>query len=182
MPFAVTHILVPLLLVAIIRDFYINKKNKKFSLHYVLIAGLGGILPDIDVAFFWVLYFFGFSFEQIHKTALHSIFIPLLFLILFLVMRKVNVRARICNIGRHRLKLSIIFLMLCIGSFFHLIMDMFFEPFALFYPLYNLKFGVILTTYLPNDLQWLVLPSLDAFFLIIWLLYLEFKHKISDFI
>jgi len=49
MPQAVTHILAPILLVSIFRDFCLRKKDKKhFSLHYVLIAGLGGILPDID--------------------------------------------------------------------------------------------------------------------------------------
>ena len=45
MPEAVTHILIPILLVALFRDFYWKKRNKgknNFPLHYVLIAGLGG--------------------------------------------------------------------------------------------------------------------------------------------
>ena len=47
MPQAAAHILITIILIALIRDFYIRKK-KKFPLHYVLIAGLGGILPDLD--------------------------------------------------------------------------------------------------------------------------------------
>ena len=116
MPYAVTHILVPLLLVALIRDFYFKKK---FSLHYVLIAGIAGILPDLDIAAFWVLYFFNFTFEQIHRTILHSLSIPLLFLLISILFKKMNLPA----IGRHKLKLNIIFLMIAFGSFTHLILD-----------------------------------------------------------
>jgi len=55
MPQAVTHILVPILLVAIFRDFYLKKKSKRhFPLHYVFLAGIGGILLDIDIIFFWL--------------------------------------------------------------------------------------------------------------------------------
>lgn len=173
MPFAVTHILAPLILVAIIRDFFLKKK---FSLHYVLIAGLAGILPDIDVALFWVLYFFGFTFEQIHKTFLHSLFIPLFFFLLYLTFLSRKDKNK-------KLRLSIVFLMLAIGSLIHLILDGIFGPtFQLFYPISNLQVGFYLTDYLPYELQSLFLPSLDALLLIIWLIYLEVKHKISDFI
>ena len=181
MPFAVTHILVPLLLAAIIRDFLLKKK--KFSMHYVLIAGLGGILPDIDVAFFWILYFFGFTFEQVHKTFLHSIFIPVLFFIFYLALKNINIKAKICNIGRHELKLSIIFLMLAFGSFTHIALDgIFGESFQALYPASDKLVGINLVSYLPYELQGLALPSLDAFLLLIWIVYLEVRHRISDFI
>ena len=184
MPFAVTHILVPLILTALIRDFYIRKKGKKkFSLHYVLIAGIAGILPDIDLAALWILHFFGFAYEQIHKTFLHSLFIPIVFLILFLALKNANVKARICNIGKHNLKLSVIFLMILIGSLIHITLDSLFgEPINLLYPFTNLQIGINLVSYLPLELQGLAMPSLDAALLIIWLIYLELKHKISDFI
>tara|TARA_Y100000310_G_scaffold345426_1_gene464826 strand:+ start:6318 stop:6482 length:165 start_codon:yes stop_codon:yes gene_type:complete len=52
MPQAVTHILIPILLVSLLRDLFV-KRGKKFSSHYILIAGLGGVLPDIDIAFFF---------------------------------------------------------------------------------------------------------------------------------
>ncbi len=179
MPQVVTHILVPLLIIAIVRDFYLKNKNKKkFSLHYVLIAGLAGIIPDLDIAAFFVLNFFGFTFEQVHKTFTHSIFIPLLFFLLFLLLKN-----RKIELGRHKLKLSIIFLMFAIGSFMHLILDTLFGPaFAPFYPFSKLIIGIDLVGYLPHALQSLAIPSLDAILLIVWLIYLELKHKISDFI
>ena len=50
MPQAVTHILVPIILLSIIRDKIVSKNKKAhFPLHYVLIAGLAGGLPDIDI-------------------------------------------------------------------------------------------------------------------------------------
>ena len=179
MPQVVTHILMPLLIIAIVRDFYLkNKDKKKFSLHYVLIAGLAGIIPDLDIAAFFILNFFGFTFEQVHKTFTHSIFIPLFFFLLFILLK--DNRA---GIGRHKLKLNLIFLMLAIGSFMHLILDALFGPaFALFSPLSQSVVGINLAGYLPYALQSLAMPSLDALLLIIWLVYLELKHKISDFI
>ncbi len=176
MPFAVTHILVPLLLAAIIRDFLLKKK---FPLHYVLIAGISGILPDLDILAFWILYFFGFTFEQVHKTILHSLALPILFFLLFILFSKVN----ISGIGKHKLKLNLIFLMIAFGSFTHLVLDVIFgELITPFWPFSNLSMGINILEYLPKELQWMALPMLDGFLFIIWLIYLEFKHKISDFI
>lgn len=180
MPLAVTHILVPLIIMALIRDIYIkNKDKRKFSLNYVLIAGISGIIPDLDIAAFWILYFFDFTFEQVHKTILHSLSIPLLFLLLFILFKKANTS----RIGKRKLKLNIIFLMMAFGSFIHLILDAIFGELIIpFWPFNNLALGINFITYLPNELQWMFLPMLDGLLLIIWLIYLEFKHKISDFI
>tara|TARA_Y100000034_G_scaffold125404_1_gene174896 strand:- start:851 stop:994 length:144 start_codon:yes stop_codon:yes gene_type:complete len=47
MPYAVTHVLVAIIVAELLRDYW-----KKFNLHYVLIAGIGGLLPDIDIIVF----------------------------------------------------------------------------------------------------------------------------------
>ncbi len=60
MPFAVTHILVPILILEVFRNIFF-KDHKKFPRYYILIAALGGVLPDFDIGVFYVLYFFGFS-------------------------------------------------------------------------------------------------------------------------
>ena len=184
MPLLVTHILAPILLVAIIRDFYLKKRNKrKFPLHYVLIAGLGGVLPDIDIIFSIFLYLLRITEWDIHKTFTHSLFFVVSLFFLFLIFKPVHAKAKICNIGRHKLKLSTIFLMLSIGSLIHIILDMIFgEPAYLSYPLYNKDYGINLVTYLPSGIQNLALPTLDGILLVLWLIYLELKHKISDFI
>ena len=180
---AVTHILVPLILVAVFRDFYLRKNSReKFPLHYVFIAGISGVIPDLDIAAFLLLRFFGFTFWEVHKTYLHSIFFPLIFFMLFVILYPVNLKSRICNIGKHQLKLSIIFLMASTGILSHLILDSIFGmPLNFLYP-FELTLGLNLISYLPQDLKDLAMPVLDAALLIIYLIYLETKHKISDYI
>lgn len=204
MPHAVTHVLIAIVLMSFIRDFYIKKtfsgfrdaqdaksrsfrkhldisKNgrKTFPLHYVLIAGIAGLLPDIDIVSFWILNFFNFTLNEVHRTFTHTLFIPLIFFILFLAFSKVKIR----ELGKHKLKLSIIFLMIAFGSFIHLLLDAtlagYIRP---FYPFSLLSVGINLIGYLPSTLRDLALPSLDAAILVLWLAYMELKHKISDFI
>ena len=87
------------------------------------------------------------------------------------------------GIGRHKLKLNIIFLMIAIGILSHISLDYFFgESITILAPFSNFKLGIDLLMYFPEKLRLLVMPSLDAALLIIWLIYLELKHKISDFI
>ena len=184
MPYAVAHILVPIILVALFRDFYLKSRDRKeFPLHYVLLAGLGGVLPDIDLPISVVLNFLGFASWNVHKTFTNSLLFPVIFLLLFLVLLPVHKKARICNLTRHKLKLSIIFLIVAIGSLIHIFLDALVGGQAFFfYPFSIHDYGLYLTEYLPKELQALSLPLLDGIFLVIWIAYLEVKHKISDFI
>ncbi len=171
MPQAVTHLLVPLVTGSWIKDWYENKKGRgTFSLRYALIAGLGGILPDIDI-----LHFFGFTLEQVHRTFTHTIFLPLIFLILYFVINKET------KIGK--LRWDLIFLMLALGTSIHLILDAILSGyFVPLYPFFNWQIGLNLIGQLPIPLQTLALPCLDGALLILWIIYLEWKHKVSDFI
>jgi len=181
MPQAAAHILIPLISISIFRDYLIrkNKKWKKqFSLHYVLIVGIAGVIPDLDVLAFWVLNFFGFSYEAIHRTFMHTIFIPLIFLLLGILFIKSDYL-----VGRHKLKLYLIFFMISLGCFFHLILDSIFQGYIIpLYPFFDYSIGLSLFSYLPKSLEMIAAPSLDSGLIIIWLIYIELKHKISDFI
>ena len=184
MPQAVTHILVPIILIALFRDYYLrNKYRKEFPLHYVLIAGIGGVLPDIDLIFSVFLNLFGIPEWNIHKTFTHSLFFPIIFFVLFLVLKPINEKAKICNLTRHKLKLSLIFLMISIGVLMHNFLDALIGgPAYLFYPFSSVNYAINLTNYLPKDLQGLFPALLDGILLVIWIAYLELKHKISDFV
>lgn len=183
MPQAVTHILIPLLVVSFWRD-YVLSRNKKahFPLHYVFIAGIAGGLPDIDIALSLLLQLGGVENWWIHKTFTHSLLFPLCFLVLAFILRNAHAQARICNIGRHKLKLSMISLMIAMGVFLHIILDALAGEYAYFwYPFSMTDFGVNLFALVP--LEWSTTAALiDGILLIFWLAYLEFKHKISDFI
>lgn len=180
MPQAVAHILLPLILASIIRDFYIKKKDRKnFPLHYVLIVGLAGILPDIDVVAFWFLHFFGFNLGEVHRTFSHTIFVPIVFIILGLLFTGRS----FSTLRKHKLKINIVFYCFAIGSLFHLILDGVFVGYvAPLYPFITTPIGLNMFGYLPKILNEIAPASLDAGLLIIYLAYLELKHKISDFI
>ncbi len=178
MPTAVLHVLLPLILMAFIKDYYDSRHKNKFPLHYVLIAGIAGLIPDLDVAAFWILHFFGFAYESIHRTFLHSLFIPLIFLILYFIFAKIKK-----PIKKRKLKLSTIFLMLAFGSIIHLILDSIFQGFIMpFYPLSFFEIGLNLANYFSYPLDELFIPTLEAILLVLWLIWLQVKHKISDFI
>ncbi|MBI5803719.1 metal-dependent hydrolase [Candidatus Pacearchaeota archaeon] len=168
MPLAVTHIIFPILLFSLIRDYYLKKGDReKFQLHYVLIVGIGGVLPDIDIPISFILNFLGITSWDVHYTFTHSLFLPLSLFVLFLIFNTFNLKAKLCNISRHKLKLSLIFLMLAIGTLIHIILDASFQNFL------DL-FSTELRSYIP--------ATLDGILLVIWIIYLEIKHKISGFI
>ncbi len=179
MPYAVIHILIPLILVSILRDL----RKKKFSLHYAFIAGFGGILPDIDILISIALNAFGVLDWNIHKTFTHTLFFPLIFLALFLATLPINKKARVCNIGRHKLTISLIFLALTFGTLTHIALDTILgAPSYLLYPFSDTNYSLDIFGWVSNEIYPLVFPLMDGFMFILWLIYLEWKHKISDFI
>ena len=180
MPHAVTHFLIPAILVALFRDFYLRKRDRrKFPLHYVLIAGLAGLLPDGDIAVYYVLSFFGFAMNEIHRTFSHTLFVP----IIFLALSGIFIKAKSRELGKHKLKLSAIFAVVAFGTFMHLALDGTIDGKILpFYPLSYYSFGINLLQLVPTQLQDTLIPSIDALLLVLWMVYLELRHKISDFI
>jgi len=180
MPTAVTHLLVPIILVALYRDLYVRKNGKrKFPLHYVLIAGLGGVLPDIDFVAYFILHFYGFAYDQVHRQITHSLIVPLSFLILGFLTSRVKPFI----LRKHHLTLKGIFFALSFGTLTHIILDALVwgqvHPFA---PFSSFAYGLNSVSYLSTEIQPIIIPFVEGVLLVIWLLYLELKHKISDFI
>lgn len=175
---AVFHIIFALLIAEFIREYCVKNKYQ-FSIMYVFICGLAAILPDIDVVAHWVLYFFGFALNEVHRTFTHTLFIPLIFVLAALFIWNLKYK----ELGKRHLKLHIIFLMIALGTFTHLFLDAtvagVIRP---FYPFSNYSIGLNLIGFLPPALQQLALPCLDAAIFILWLVWLEVHHKISNFI
>jgi membrane-bound metal-dependent hydrolase YbcI (DUF457 family) len=183
MPQAVLHVLVPLIIASLFKDWYDSRHKKKLPLHYVLIAGIAGLFPDLDIIVFWFLHFFGFTISEVHRTFTHTIFIPIIFLILFFIFMKADVKAKICNISKHKLKISLIFLAISFGTLVHIILDGIFVGFIMpFYPLSNIAIGLNIAGIFPDPLNNALIPSIDAVILVLWLLYIGLSHKVSDFI
>jgi len=154
--------------------FILKKNKRKFPLHYVLIAGLAGLLPDLDIAVYYILSFFGFTLQEIHRTFSHNIFIPLIFLLLGFLF--IGVRNR--ELGKHKLKLSTIFFVISFGVVIHLILDALVSGVVfLFYPFSDYFVGLNLIRLLPVAWQQTIEPTMDAAILIFWIIYMEVRHN-----
>lgn len=176
MPHAVTHFLLTVILLELFRDLFFKDK-KLFPVHYVFIGGLAGLLPDLDIAIYYVLSFFGFTMQEVHRTFSHNLFFPLLFVILGLLFYKFKNK----ELGEHHLKLKNIFFVIAFGIFIHLLLDSIISGGIMpFYPISNYSFGLNLIGLVPSPWQDTIMPTIDAVLLILWMIYLEMKHRISD--
>ncbi len=181
MPQAILHILVPLTLAALFKDIYERNHGRgTFPLHYVLIAGIAGIIPDLDVAVFFIVHLlFGLDFDAIHRTGAHTLFVPLAFCGLAIIFRKSHVKF----LRTHHLKVPIVFYLLAFGSLIHMILDSIFGGTIMpLYPLSHFAIGFNLVGRLPEQIGRVFVPSLEAGLFVLWLIWLEVKHKVSDFI
>lgn len=170
MPLAVTHVLLTIILVDLYRDYF-AKHKKYFTIHTLFIAGIGGILPDIDIPLSQVINYLGFSSNLlVHGGVTHTIIFGLVFLIpaFILFWKKMH-------------KESMYFFVISFGILFHIFLDVMVNEgsYMLLWPLISQTFSITSIVSLGiNGLQ----PSLDAIILLLWLYHEEIKHKIKDFI
>jgi hypothetical protein len=174
MPHAVAHVLIVMILLELYRE-YCSKKS--FPLRYVLIGGLAGLLPDLDVAIFYALSFFGFGYFEVHRVFLHTLLIPLILMVL--AVFSWNFKSKI--LGKQNLKLRNIFLVIAFGVTMHILLDSILASIVPLYPLSSYTIGLNLINFVPLVWRDTILPSIDAVLLVLWLIYLEAKHKISSF-
>ena len=83
MPLAVTHVILTIVLVDLFRDYIMKNHKKYITLHTLFIAGVAGLLPDIDVAinmFFNIIGVQVSGFLQ-HGGIFHTPIFGLIFLI-----------------------------------------------------------------------------------------------------
>lgn len=170
MPYTTTHVLVSIIAIELFREYF-SKNNNKFPRYYILIAAISGIFPDIE-------YLFLLSFKE--RYFLHSIFIPMIFLLLGLASMKLNVKDK--YFGMRHMNIAFIFFVFSAGSLIHIILDsIFVDTIPLFYPFLDYKIGLELVNKFPQHLRELVLPIVDGILLFFWLVWLQFKLKIGDY-
>lgn len=168
MPYAVTHVLLTIIVLEIVRD-YIVRDKRKFPLHFVFLGGVAGLLPDIDILLGWLLKPFGIAVA--HGMITHTIFFAMVFLAISLVYYRFNKRA------------SAIFLIFFSAIVFHVFLDYLLgggyrEGSMLLYPL---SFEMYKLHLLPTEDIPHLMAGLDAVILLLWLYHEEKKHKISSF-
>ncbi len=175
MPYAVTHILLTVLLADLYRD-YVTKHKKYFTLHTILIAGIAGLLPDIDIPLSWLLNVFipgSVPLILTHGGITHTPFFGLIFLLpaFYLWEKKEH-------------KKAMYFFVITFGVLFHVFLDYLLgggmhEGIMVFWPISMATFKI----HLLSTLGLVDVPqALDALILLGWLYHEEMKHKIKDFI
>jgi len=167
MPTAVAHILITIILIDIFRDYFLPKHHlKKFPRWMVLVGGVVGLLPDVDLPFTWLYDAVFGSQLGFHGGITHTYLIPAVILAVAWLM--------------HFLKKEKVTLLLCLiffGYALHITLDFFilggsYQPFMPFS-----DFTLPQTLFTQDHMF-----GLDAILLIAWLFYEEFKHKIKDYI
>jgi len=161
MALAVTHIILTIVAIDLYRDYI---AGKKFPTKYVLIGGIAGLLPDIDIPVGWIYNLLTGSTGSFHGTITHSMVIPIIIAVGALLAYEV---AKKPNIG---LLLGVT----AFGWFFHLILDCVFNPYMIFLPFSALA--------CPFNISQEIVVGVDAVILILWLVHEEWYHKIRDYI
>ncbi|MBI3413510.1 MAG: metal-dependent hydrolase [Candidatus Aenigmarchaeota archaeon] len=175
MPLAVTHVLLTVIAVDLYRD-YVTKHKKYFTLHTIFVAGVAGLLPDIDIPLTWVLnVLIPGSMPAIlaHGGLTHTPFFGLVFLLPAFYLWKDK---------EH--KKAMYFFVITFGVLFHIFLDFLLgggmrEGIMVFWPLSADTFKI----HILSKLGLVDVPQgLDALILLLWLYREERRHKIKDFI
>lgn len=172
MPLAVTHVLLTIILVDLYRDYYL-KNRKYFTLHTIFIAGIGGLLPDIDIPINWILEATGNTISYMnHGGITHTPFFALLFVIPGILLWKKEYQKYACY-----------FFVIAFGIMLHITLDYIigggaYEGVMWLFPVSTQTWKLhIISFFQVKDIP----AALDAIILILWLWHEEAKHKIKEF-
>ena len=158
-PYAVTHILIPIILVDLVRDHVFKLKRCYLPNKYILLAGLSGLLPDIDMVY-----------PGLHGSVTHSIIFPVAFFLAFLIYYRFK------NNRMYK-----IFLMLFVGFSTHVLLDSTFGRVALFFP-FSFEYYGLNFLYEYFSRSYIIYAMIDGSILFLWLIHEELEHKISDYL
>lgn len=165
MAFAVTHVLIVIIILDLIRHYIVGKE--KFPRYLVIIGGIAGLAPDIDVPLGWLLSLMTGQDVAVHRLFTHSIVFVALFLI--------------AAAGFHFQKKEVwrnVFLVIAAGWLVHLVLDCAYggEPIRSFiWPFAGAA------SFCP---RWDIYPfaaSIDAILLVVWLVHEEVHKRIKDY-
>ncbi|PJA69795.1 hypothetical protein CO155_03385 [Candidatus Pacearchaeota archaeon CG_4_9_14_3_um_filter_35_19] len=176
MPYAVTHVIIAIVIADLYRD-YIAKK--KFSKWYVLIAGIAGLLPDADIPFSWIFNFIFGTNYSFHRLFTHSL---LWFMLLFFIgaavyyfAKKSSYKLLKWNVPKDAIVMF--FMAMAFGWLVHIFLDC-----ALSADGYLNIIPTIPLTICPHPFGQTALIGIDAIILMLWLIHEQWHHEIKDYI
>lgn len=161
MALAVTHVILTIVAIDLYRDYL---APKKFPTKYVVIGGIAGLLPDIDIPISWLYNLLTGASGSFHGTLTHYLIIPVVIAVASLLAFEVLKRP----------KDGMLLAVVAFGWLFHLFLDCLFNPYMIFLPLSPLM--------CPFNISDQLIIGLDAAILVLWLVHEEWSHKIRDYI
>jgi membrane-bound metal-dependent hydrolase YbcI (DUF457 family) len=164
MALAVTHVILTIVILDLFRHYLFGKH--KFPRYLLVIGGIAGLLPDIDIPLTWAYNFLTGYLVNLHGTFTHSFIYPILFIALgiFFYQYKEYKWAKICFV-------------ISFGWFTHLSLDCLFGGYKTFF--WPMNFSPVFCP------QWGIssyAASIDAIILILWIVHEEIHNKIKDYI
>lgn len=164
MALAATHILIPIIILDLLRHYYLGLK--KFPRYLLLIGGIAGLAPDIDIPLTWLTHLLVTNNVDFHGTFTHSFFFVVIFFVLGTLFQ-----------WRNNKKWSMIFYVIAFGWFCHLFLDWLYGEYkTLFWP-----FAVTPWTIFPTWTLYTYGESIDAILLVLWLVHQELHNYIKDY-
>ncbi len=167
MALAVTHVLVAIVLLDLARHYLFGQQ--RFPRYLVVIGGIAGLLPDIDIPLGWLLSFFTGTEIGLHRLFTHSLF----FVFLFLLMGIIRQYQEQGNEKRW----SKIFYVIAFGWFIHLVLDCLYGGSSSF--LWPFDGGISFCPAKPLDDLYAM--GIDAILLVAWLVHEEVQKKVKDY-
>ena len=174
MPYAVTHVILTIVIADLYRD-YVAKK--KFPMVYVLVAGIAGLVPDLDVPASWVFNLvFGTDYD-FHRIYTHSLLYSIIFFsmaLLFLLAR--GEKYKIAKWVVHKQAIVIFFFAMSFGWIMHVTLDCALAADG------NLNLiPSIPLNFCPHPFSNEALMGFDAIILVLWLIPEQYRHDIKDY-
>jgi len=175
MAYAVTHVIVAIVLIDLYRD-YVAKK--KFPMWFVLLGGIAGLLPDIDFPLQQIAGEFIGEAVTLHRIWTHSLVCVISFLAIALFFHLQKHKK--IQIGKRKVSyehIALFFMVIAFGWITHLALDCSFagDYNLTWFPGYSFGFC-------PHPFSNDTLLGLDAIILLLWLIHEEWAKKIKDFI
>ena len=174
MPYAVAHIILTIVAADIYRD-YISKK--RFPMIYVLIAGIAGLMPDLDIPLGWLFNFvFGTSYN-FHRIYTHSLSYAIVFFlvsIIFLFSKKEEYAILKWRVPKD--SIVMFFIAMSFGWLMHIALDC-----GLAGDGYLNLVPSIPLSFCPHPFSNQALAGFDAIILVLWLVHEQYRHDIKDY-
>lgn len=162
MALAVTHVILVIVALDIFRHYLFGKG--KFPRYLLVVGGIAGLFPDIDIPLSWFYGLITSSTVSLHGTFTHSLLFPLLFLAAAGFLHY-----------QGKMKWAKIGYIVSFGWFFHLGLDCLYGGYK------DFLWPFFVQNFCPQFNLYAYATSIDALILVFWLVHEELHQKIKDY-